>query len=351
MSLKSERTKTANHLRNARNAIIGRGGEISATAGLKDLPEAIANIPNDQTLAYQKVLNSTSRIIVPQSVKPMAVINKIGGMSYKRSNNVLSPADIDISHTWDGMTFTNNGDGSVTFNGEGYVSFCFRSWELPRISNASDYYIAVNQPIPEGCYLYVWCYSTSDLEETDSENPTVLYAGETQIRISSGNYIGGIEFVSDGYVKLSNFTLKPTLSNGAYTEWIENSKTTSIVSKGANLIPYPFDFSTYSNSGVTFTVNENQSITVSGEATANTSVTVIKTGTITAKAGETYTISYSGNWGSSKGYVAVMEKVGQTTIQTTFVYTTAKTFTVVQDCSLSIIIVAKAGKLSAKILK
>lgn len=46
MSIKSELTKTASYLRSARQAILGRGGEISATAGLKDLSDAINSIPS-----------------------------------------------------------------------------------------------------------------------------------------------------------------------------------------------------------------------------------------------------------------------------------------------------------------
>ena len=46
MSIKSELTKTTSYLREARNAIKARGGQISDTAGFKDLPEAINNIPS-----------------------------------------------------------------------------------------------------------------------------------------------------------------------------------------------------------------------------------------------------------------------------------------------------------------
>lgn len=83
MSIRTELDKSALYLRNARNAVIGRGGEISATAGFKDLSEAITNIPNDQTLAWQTVESNSKRVTVPSGVLPMAQIKKIGGMSYK----------------------------------------------------------------------------------------------------------------------------------------------------------------------------------------------------------------------------------------------------------------------------
>lgn len=46
MSIKSELTKTTSYLRESRNAIKARGGQISDTAGFKDLPEAINSIPS-----------------------------------------------------------------------------------------------------------------------------------------------------------------------------------------------------------------------------------------------------------------------------------------------------------------
>lgn len=46
MSIKSELEKTASYLRETRQAIVDKGGEISSTAGLKDVPSAINTIPD-----------------------------------------------------------------------------------------------------------------------------------------------------------------------------------------------------------------------------------------------------------------------------------------------------------------
>lgn len=71
---------------NACNAVIGRGGSVPSGMPFSDLANAITNIPHDQTLAYQKVASSKNRVIVPQNAEQSAMINKIGGMTYKSAD-------------------------------------------------------------------------------------------------------------------------------------------------------------------------------------------------------------------------------------------------------------------------
>jgi hypothetical protein len=82
MSIKSELAKTTSYLRSARKAILGRGGEISLTAGLKDLPDAIFNIPADASLSYLTDDSVAYEKIVPTGASRFAQVNKIGGKSY-----------------------------------------------------------------------------------------------------------------------------------------------------------------------------------------------------------------------------------------------------------------------------
>lgn len=101
MSIKSELTKTASYLRNARNAIIGRGGEISLTAGLKDLSDAIYAIPSDAALVYQTEESVAYRKSVPTDVLNFAKISKVGGMSYKSKNLVdVGTVTFDVAKTF-----------------------------------------------------------------------------------------------------------------------------------------------------------------------------------------------------------------------------------------------------------
>lgn len=81
MSILNELEKTKAYLRHARKAILGRGGEISATAGLKDLPGAIFNIPADSSLAYYTDDASAYRKTVPSGVEEYAQLMSVGGMT------------------------------------------------------------------------------------------------------------------------------------------------------------------------------------------------------------------------------------------------------------------------------
>lgn len=83
MSIKSELNNTKHYLMESRKAILGRGGEISLTAGLKDLPEAVWSIPADTSLAFQEDSEIAYEKIVPVGAEEYALVKRLGGMSYK----------------------------------------------------------------------------------------------------------------------------------------------------------------------------------------------------------------------------------------------------------------------------
>jgi hypothetical protein len=72
MSLNTATEALKKSLRSARKAIIGRGGEISLTAGFKDLSDAIYKIPADASLAYQVDDSVAYRKIVPSGAEEFA---------------------------------------------------------------------------------------------------------------------------------------------------------------------------------------------------------------------------------------------------------------------------------------
>lgn len=125
MVLQNELNNTIENLRRSRKAILGRGGEITETAGLKELPEAIYKIPADASLAYQTDETAAYRKIVPSGAEKYAQISKVGGMSYKdeetgalRNSKVASIVSeganlLDISKAVN-KNFVDNGDGTYT---------------------------------------------------------------------------------------------------------------------------------------------------------------------------------------------------------------------------------------------
>ena len=120
MPIKTELEKAAENLRSARNAIINRGGEISPTAGLKDLSEAITSIPNDASVAFHIDNVVAHKKTVPNNAGKYAYLNSIGGMSYEVTKrnpaNLISLPYVDKGAT-SPHTFVCRPDGSVQAKG------------------------------------------------------------------------------------------------------------------------------------------------------------------------------------------------------------------------------------------
>ena len=89
MSIKSELTKTTSYLRETRNAIKARGGQISDTAGFKDLPEAINSIPsgssNDSPLP--KIVDGSITEVIEEDLKGAT---KIRERAFYKCANLVS---------------------------------------------------------------------------------------------------------------------------------------------------------------------------------------------------------------------------------------------------------------------
>jgi hypothetical protein len=93
--LTTEVEKLEENLRQTRKAILGRGGDISATAGMKDLPLAIFNIPADSSLAYYEDGASAYKKTVPSGAEDYAQLKSVGGMTRVVSTNLFTNASKD----------------------------------------------------------------------------------------------------------------------------------------------------------------------------------------------------------------------------------------------------------------
>lgn len=87
MKIKSELDKIVAHLRETRKAILDKGGIIEPTCGLKDLPEAIWNIPADVSLTFIEDNSSAYEKIVPSNVEGYAYLSSVGCLM-KQTNNL-----------------------------------------------------------------------------------------------------------------------------------------------------------------------------------------------------------------------------------------------------------------------
>lgn len=332
-------------LRRDRNAIIGRGGDISPTAGFRDLERAIYNIPADNALTTITYEDVGLGISVPENTTGYAYIAEIGGMTYKCKQLIPYPYS-NSDKTSDGVTYTVGKDGGISVSGVAgeFAQFVLAeslavyptTYTMRLYGTFSNIQGTVSIYDESGARLIDYQIKSSAVTINLTSYPAAKSARIYLKRTTSGVEVTG--------------TIYPMFNFGnaeapyeLYYAGLRNAKTTEIVSEGANLIPYPFDFKSYTSNGVTFTANEDQTITISGTATAGSSVGVIRTQTVKAKAGETFTVSTSGVWTGNNGYVVVNQRINGETITSVIASTAPKTFTVEQDCDLTVAVVVFKG--------
>jgi hypothetical protein len=310
MSFKSELNRTVSLLRTARNAILGRGGEISATAGLKDLPNAIFNIPADASLAFQTDDDIAFRKIVPVGAEEYAQITRIGGMTYKSKNFIRFPYD-DGDVTKYGVDWTPNADGSLSANGTQTVnsSYLLTKFDNPILLNGT-YTASFGASMPEKCIVYL---TFSD----GLGNVTIIKSLKSSGTVTISNrYCTSIRFWVEKDVVFNNVTFYPMMNLGSTAEAFEvqykglrDTKVLALESEGANLIPRATRNRQTIN-GITFTVQDDNSILVNGTATATANFEILRgyMGEYFALEKDgTYTLSGCPEGGSSDTYRLIVQ--------------------------------------------
>lgn len=276
MSIKSELAKTAYYLRNARKAILGRGGEISETAGLKDFPDATFNIPADNSLVFRTDEDIAFRKIVPVGAEEYAQITRIGGMTYKSKNLIPSPY-ANGTQTLNGVTWTPNADGSITANGTQTVSssYAIATFAEYLLFNGT-YSASVGSALPSGCSLYM------AFDDTLGNVEIIKSLASTGTKSISNHYCKSVRFWVEKDVVFNNVTFYPMMNLGSTAEAFEvqykglrDTKVLALESEGANLIPRATRNRQTIN-GVTFTVQDDNSIIVNGTATATASFEILR---------------------------------------------------------------------------
>lgn len=197
----------------------------------------------DSSVAYTKD--------VPQNALPFAEISKIGGMTRKCTNLIPYPYT-ETTRTENGITFTDNGDGTVTANGTATANSVFYSqnnlvlpsgnYVLSGGNNAGSTSVVLHYLDESGNSVYITSYSEESFSLTE-QKAVVVY-----LQVFSGKTV-------------SNFVFKPMLNEGTeplpyepYFEGLRSASVTEIESVGVNLI----DLATFKK--------QTGTPTVSGEA-------------------------------------------------------------------------------------
>ena len=207
--------------------------------------------------------------------------------------NLLAPQGVAQQVSSHGITMTNNGDGTYTFNGTADGSG--PPWfSYPHIINYPSGWYALNpqgMKDDKGCMTTI--YDVPTYYTASGNKPLIFYLDE-----SKGPFGLGFQFAEDAV--LENVTVKPMLTRGQESFEFEPYRGETITpdevelygdahAVGKNLIP-TFR-GTASVNGVTVKLNMDGSITLNGTATANAYFYMPD---MMIKAG-TYTLSTGGN--------------------------------------------------------
>lgn len=232
-------------------------------------------LPSEQFMTDSTVAHVKD---VPVNALPFAEVSKVGGMT-RKCTNLLPYPYAETTKTLNGITFTDNGDGSITVNGTstGVAAFEF-STDRTLFKVGRTY--TINGTVGDVTVDVLFSGVTWGGKGTFTVTEAMMNASNIaiQIRIISG-------------ITLNNVTVIPMLNEGStalpyepYFEGLRDAKVTEIESVGANL----FDAKNISSSVQYATVSlSGDDVIVEGTYYASFSINL--------KANMKYSISYGAN--------------------------------------------------------
>lgn len=286
MSIISELNKTKDYLRSSRDAVLARGGEISTTAGLKDLPDAIYNIPADSSLAFPTDDTVAYRKIVPVGVEGTARVTDLGGMTYK-CNNLLNEQKYltqqsgyntydESTGIWEASSYSAYGTSifylAVGIGGTRDIT------KLPKLPSNTEVTLQifnlswVGEVTDGNRALTIGLYNSSG-ENISYQNKVFTSGADFAFTFTTPNedcWLDIARYYNVGYLTFEHLQIvvgSTALPYEPYFSGLRSAKVTSLKSEGANLIPFPYVQSSISQFGLTATANSDGSIHLSGTAT------------------------------------------------------------------------------------
>lgn len=202
-------------------------------------------------------------------------VKEIRGKTVATENLIPYPYT-ETTKTMAGLTYTDNGGGSITVNGTptDYSDFLLAArLELAGVFTLSG--------IPVGSNLtYTIGFRKSDGVKIDSKTGVNITFNTTDY--SDYDYMVINIKRNNNNIAVNNVIVRPMLNAGTeakpYNKWfagLKNASFEKIVSTGKNLIPYPYYNKSGVINGITYTVNSDGSILVNGTATANSSFILV----------------------------------------------------------------------------
>lgn len=266
---------TAGYLQDAKNqqkrlaeTITAKGITATATEKYKDLVDKVAQIENlkgeERTLEnFTNVLSEPKSIVqleYPDNT-PKTLNAKLG------SKNIIPyPYPVQGS-TINGITYTNNADGTVTATGTATDDSIYAPYSYELIFEIEPGTYTFSDDLTPTSRNTYWSEIRSQVDgpvliSSYDTNRTFTITEKTNMRMNLRVVKG----------QTIDITFKPHLVKGtattAYTPYVSDLTSVTVTRCRKNLIPYPYFNTTKTLNGITFTVNSDGSVTVSGTATA-----------------------------------------------------------------------------------
>ena len=195
------------------------------------------------------------------------IVKTIEGSTVKCDNLIPYPY-ANTTKTVNGVTFTDNGDGTITVNGTATDKATFNLKTIT-VEIGSNYFLS-GCPSTGSTTTYIVYAADGVYGYADAGAGRLINPASTNLSLSVLVYAGAT---------LSNVVFRPMLNAGTtalpyqpYFKGLKNASFEKIVSTGKNLVPYPYEKSTKTENGITFTVNSDGSITANGTTTVNPSI-------------------------------------------------------------------------------
>lgn len=181
-----------------------------------------------------------------------------------RSKNILPYPYMMASGVVNGITYTVNGDGSVTANGtateNAIFTFFVKSADKPLHFLSKGTYTLSCTQIEGARFMY------GPVNNGVRDWVIVPFEGAT-VTLTDTYFIRNLYVEITKGTTVNNFTFYPQVEEGSTaTEWSPYIDITAV--KSRNLIPYPYNETTKTVNGITFSVHNDGRIAVKGTATA-----------------------------------------------------------------------------------
>lgn len=261
-------------IKDNKNAITTLQTDKADKTEIPTVPTNVSEFTNDA--GYLTEHQDISNLVVKEEGKGLSSNDytseektKLGGVGTSQGRNLIPCPSTD--KTTNGITYTVQLDGSVVANGtasadnNAYYNFAYKTLKLGDTS-----YTLSCEGLPKSVYVYVYDETIGKVVANVSDTPvTKTFVGDSTHTYSLSINVGKGTPVSD-------LAIKPILEMGtiahAYEPISESNvnlkkeidKTSTL--QGQNLIPYPYDGTEGNTNGITWTVNDDGSVTANGTA-------------------------------------------------------------------------------------